>query len=249
MVKLPDAPRAVLLDGLGTLVELAPPWPSLVAGLRQRYGVELTLADAEAAFRVEMAYYRAHHCEGRDARSLAELRQRCAKVLHTAFPPALAAKIAVDELTPLLLAALQFVAYADASDALVQLRKRGLTLIVVSNWDISLHDVLRATGLFHLLDGVITSAEVGRPKPAPEIFHAALELAGVPAMHAIHVGDSLEHDIAGARAARIAPVLLRRASGEAGGTGDASESSHVPGDVPVISSLAELPGLVLSSCR
>ena len=34
----------------------------------------------------EMAYYREHHMEGRDAASLAELRRRCAGVLREQLP-------------------------------------------------------------------------------------------------------------------------------------------------------------------
>ena len=61
-----------------------------------------------------------------------------------------------------------------------------------------------------LLDGIVTSAEAGARKPAPAIFEQALELAGVPADDAIHVGDTLDEDVAGARAAGIEPVLIRR---------------------------------------
>jgi putative hydrolase of the HAD superfamily len=89
-------------------------------------------------------------------------------------------------------------------------RERGLTLVVVSNWDVSLHDVLDAIGLAPLLDGVLTSAEVGSAKPAPAIFARALELAGVGPGEALHVGDSVEHDVAGAHAAGIEPLLLVR---------------------------------------
>ena len=84
----------------------------------------------------------------------------------------------------------------------------GLRLVVASNWDVSLHEVLERTGLRELLDGVVTSAEVGSAKPAGELFAAALALAGASAQEAIHVGDSLEEDIAGARAAGIDAVVF-----------------------------------------
>ena len=72
----PRGVRAVLLDALGTLVELERPWPHLAEAL----GVEADerLADA---FRAEMRYYREHSHEGRDRDSLARLRERCASVL------------------------------------------------------------------------------------------------------------------------------------------------------------------------
>jgi putative hydrolase of the HAD superfamily len=69
-----------------------------------------------------------------------------------------------------------------------------------------------------MLDGVVTSAEAGARKPSAAIFERALGLAGVGGGDAIHIGDSLEEDVAGARAAGIEPVLLRR-DGATGPTG------------------------------
>ena len=55
--------KAIFLDALGTLVELEPPW----VGLRQALGEEVTDDRLVAAVRAEMAYYKAHSDEGRDA--------------------------------------------------------------------------------------------------------------------------------------------------------------------------------------
>jgi HAD superfamily hydrolase (TIGR01509 family) len=59
---------------------------------------------------------------------------------------------------------------------------------------------------------VVTSAEVGLPKPDPAVFRRALELLGVRPERALHVGDS-ESDETGARAAgmRFAPAPLAAA--------------------------------------
>jgi putative hydrolase of the HAD superfamily len=232
---IPAGTEAVLLDGMGTLVALEPPWPALVEQLGREHGVRLAAADAERAFRAEMAYYRAHHQEGRDALTLDGLRQRCAEVLRGELPAAVAQALSIGELTAALLGALRFSAYPDALATLPRLRARGLRLVVVSNWDISLPSVLRATGLEGMLDAVLTSAEVGRPKPGVEIFDAALALAGAPPRSAMHVGDSLAHDVTGALAAGVAPVLLHRGGGA---------PAQAPPGVPVIASLTELPGLL-----
>jgi putative hydrolase of the HAD superfamily len=134
-----------------------------------------------------------------------------------------------------MLDSLRFDAYPEVPAVLARLRARGLALVVVSNWDVSLPAVLRNVGLEGMVDGVVTSAEVGRPKPAPEIFTAALALAGCAPERAVHVGDSLDQDIHGALAAGIRAVLLRR--------GDAELGEQPPG-VPSISSLAQLPPLL-----
>ena len=107
----------------------------------------------------------------------------------------------------------------------------GLRLVVVSNWDCSLPEWLEGAGIAALVDGAVSSAAAGEPKPGPAAFRAGLELAGVSAGEAVHVGDSLEADIEGARGAGIRAVLLAR-------TGDP------PDGVESVSSLAELLSLV-----
>ncbi len=208
--------RAVLLDALGTLLELEPPAARLRVELASRLDAHVSLAQAQAAIGAEIAYYRAHLDEGRDPAALASLRRRCAEVLVEALPRGVRELVpAGDGIVELLLASLHFRPFADALGALPRLRERGALLVVVSNWDVSLHEVLERIGLTPYLDGVVTSAEVGARKPDPAIFERALGLAGVPASAALHVGDTLAEDVAGAQNAGIAPVLIVRDGGAA----------------------------------
>jgi putative hydrolase of the HAD superfamily len=200
-----------LLDALGTLLALAPPGPALREELARRFGIEVSVDEASAAIAAEIAYYRGHLDEGRDAGSLAALRRRCAEVVREALPAT--AELDADLLTDSLLASLRFSAFPDAAPALGSLRAQGVRLVVVSNWDISLHDVLARVKLAPLLDGVVTSAEAGERKPAPGIFKRALALAGVAPDEAVHIGDSVHEDVEGARAAGIEPILIRRDGG------------------------------------
>jgi putative hydrolase of the HAD superfamily len=203
------APRAILLDALGTLLAIEPPAPRLVALLRERHGIDVGVGDAEHALRTEMSHYRRQCARAVDAGSLAALRLECAAILGREFGGAVAELPAAD-LVPTLLDSLHFAPFPEVPAALERWRAAGVRLVVASNWDISLHGVLRQTGLRELLDGVATSAEVGASKPAGELFAAALALAGVDAGEAIHVGDSFSEDVEGARAAGIEAVWLRR---------------------------------------
>ena len=203
--------RAVFLDALGTLVELEPPWISM----RDRVPAEVSDERLVAALRAEMDYYREHAQEGRDEASLAELRERCAAIVSEKLD----FEITVDDL----IEAIRFSAYPDAAPALGALRDRGLRLIAVSNWDCALPRVLERCGIERMLDGVVTSAEAGARKPDPAIFTVALELAGCEAGEALHVGDTAEEDVAGARAAGIRPLLIDRD----GGDGDISSLEEI----------------------
>jgi putative hydrolase of the HAD superfamily len=198
-------PSAVLLDALGTLVELETPWPHLVGELAAR-GVAVGEEAARGAMLAEMAYYRAHHDEAGDWPGLKDLRRRCAGVVQGH----LGTSLPVAEVEDALLAAIRFRAYPEVPAVLGRLRAAGARLAVVSNWDISLHDVLERTQLRALVDVVVISAELGAAKPDPAIFRAALQRLGATASDAIHVGDSVEHDVAGARAAGLEAVLVAR---------------------------------------
>lgn len=226
------AQRAVLLDALGTLVALEPPAPRLRAVLSERFGVEITHEQAVRAIAAEISYYRAHFDEGRDSAGLAALRGRCAEALRAALPASDSiARIGPDALTDALLASLRFTAFPDAGPALGAAREQGRRLVVVSNWDVSLREVLARLELEPLLDGILTSAQAGSRKPSRAIFDQALVLARVPASQALHVGDSVVEDVDGARRAGVEPILLRR-DGERG-----------PPGVRTIATLAELAPL------
>jgi putative hydrolase of the HAD superfamily len=218
---------AVLLDALGTLVELQPPAPRLRARLA-RAGFEVSEERAAAGFGAEIGYYLEHHLDGRDRAGLEDLRDRCATALmeELALPGLVHATA-----RRAMLDALEFAPYPDVVPALRELKAAGAKLVIASNWDCSLPDWLAPLGLLDLVDGVATSADVGAVKPDPAVFHRALDLAGVSASDAVHVGDSLENDVAGARSAGIRPLLLMR-SGEA------------PAGVESLRSLAELPSLI-----
>jgi putative hydrolase of the HAD superfamily len=222
-------PDAVLFDAMGTLLRLQPPAPRLRAELARRFDLHVTEEQARAAIGAEIAYYRAHHDEGRDAESLAALRARCAEALGAALPgPA----PPLEELTEALLAALRFSPYDDAAPALRRLGERGVRRVVVSNWDVSLHEALERTGLAPLLDGAVTSAEAGAAKPDPALFRRGLALAGVPAERAVHVGDTLAFDVEGARAAGVRPVLIVRAGDPPAGVETVRRLTELPGAGP-----------------
>lgn len=57
-------------------------------------------------------------------------------------------------------------------------------------------------------DFAFLAEEIGASKPAPDMFHAALEKAGVDPGQIIHVGDNPEHDIRGAQDVGIHTVWM-----------------------------------------
>ncbi len=90
---------------------------------------------------------------------------------------------------------------------------RGTPMAVVSNADDAmLRDILARNRL--AFDVVVTSEACRAYKPAAEIFEVAARELGVPPRGILHVGDSLEADVAGAQRLGMATAWVNRA-GEA----------------------------------
>src|SRR5215208_29114 len=171
---------AVLLDAMGTLVRLDDPVGRLHAALLAHTGADVGAAGAAHALRAEIAFYRAHLQTAVDPPTLAALRAACAEAMRPALPEP-AASAPAERLLAALMEGIAFAAFPDAAPALRALRAAGMRLVVVSNWDVSLHERLAETGLTPLLDGAVASVEVGASKPDAVPFARGLELAGVPA--------------------------------------------------------------------
>ena len=136
-----------------------------------------------------------------------------------------------------------FFLYDDAEAVLRELSAAGLRIGLISNTQRPLEEFAAHFALQGLIAVAVSSAEHGYLKPHPSIFESALEGLGVDAREAMMVGDSVKHDIEGARRLGMRAVLLRR-SGD--GLSSPLQRSLGEGyeDVPVIASLSELPAIV-----
>ena len=123
--------------------------------------------------------------------------------------------------------------YDEAEAVLRELAARDLKIGLISNSHRKLDDFVEHFKLHGLVAAAVSSAQHGYCKPHPSIFQAALTQAGVDAGESLMVGDSLTHDVHGARAVGMRGVLLHRAGGPLPDV-----------DVPVIRDLTDLPTLL-----
>jgi putative hydrolase of the HAD superfamily len=98
-----------------------------------------------------------------------------------------------------------------AAEVLAALAAQGLRLGVISNtlqpaW--AADQALARRGLLHLFAVRVYSSEVRVAKPHAAIFSAALSAMGVAADRAVHVGDRLVADVAGAQGVGMRAVLI-----------------------------------------
>jgi putative hydrolase of the HAD superfamily len=122
--------------------------------------------------------------------------------------------------------------FPEVLPTLEALRRRGLELGIVSNFDSRLFNVVRGLGIADLFDTITISSLAHAAKPSPKIFELALEQHAVEPGEAMHVGDSVRDDVEGATKAGLRAVLLARQGKEA------------PPGIPAIRTLDELIPLI-----
>jgi putative hydrolase of the HAD superfamily len=201
--------RAVILDFYGTLAETpewGPSWTDLVAEL----GYELTpeVRDRwwqdglDGTEHDEHSQSRDHYVAWQRAR-LTGMLGDCGvpETEHDDFMARIREVSGHRKIT----------AFAESADVLDELRGRGHTLALCSNWDWDLLEALETAGLDGVLDLTVSSAWVGARKPHPRIYDHTLDALGITATDAIFVGDTWSCDVAGPRAAGMPAVYLRRA--------------------------------------
>lgn len=128
-----------------------------------------------------------------------------------------------------------FFLYDDVTPALKALAARGIKVGLISNSHRCLASFQQHFELQGLIAAALSSSDHGYLKPHPSIFESALKLIGVVAAEAVMVGDSLPHDIEGARRVGMRGILVQRSP-------DASLAQVRA--VPVIHDLSELPALL-----
>ena len=100
--------------------------------------------------------------------------------------------------------------FEDTLATLRQLRERGWTHAILSNHVPELPEILRHVQLSPYIAGVFNSAETGYEKPHPQAFRNVID--AFPAAETLWmIGDSPTADIAGAGAAGLPAILVRRA--------------------------------------
>ncbi|MFM7086429.1 MAG: HAD-IA family hydrolase [Cyanobium sp.] len=206
-------PQALLLDAMGTLIELRASVGSLYAAVAAEHGRQLEAGAIDAAFG---AVYRAAPplaFPGLEGGELEQAERRWwsdridAVLIAVGEPPAAEAlhRHLFDHFADPALWRVP----ADVVPALQRWRQRGLRLAVVSNFDSRLLQLLEGLDLARHLDAVVISSRAGRAKPDPAPFRQALEALDLSPQQAWHIGDSPE-DAAGAAAAGLPCLLVRR---------------------------------------
>ena len=124
----------------------------------------------------------------------------------------------------------------DALQVLAWLRTHGIKRGICSNAPFPpamMRRQVETNGIAEMVDAIVFSSEVGKRKPSPEIYRAALDAIAVEPQHVLFVGDRVREDYEGPRSLGMRAAIFTA-------HGDAPP----PEGVKTIASLSEVTGLL-----
>ena len=228
--------QVVFFDVGGTLLHVKTSVGTVYAERAALQGISVSAAELDRNFRVawdhsaERSFARNYVC------SDPILREEWRHIVRETF----GGKVTEAQLEPLFDDLYRCFSSADAWDLVpgaretfAHLKRRGLKLGVLSNWDSRLVKMLERLAIKDVFDVLVISHGVGFEKPHPEIFLEALRRAGTAQARALHVGDSYEADILpaktlGMRTLWLAPGAERGSHPGADACADALPPEPIP---------------------
>jgi putative hydrolase of the HAD superfamily len=208
--------KAIFFDAAGTLIKPARRVGESYASVAAKYGIPVAAAEIAERFRFCFDASPPLAFPGADESAIAALerqwwRELVVRVLHP-WAPFDRFDEYFAELFQYFAGSAAWTLYPEVAETLAILKQRGLVLDVISNFDSRLFGILSGLGIADFFDGVFVSTRVGYAKPDRRIFEAALRAHGLEPHEALHVGDSLTHDVGGARDAGMEALLVDRAA-------------------------------------
>lgn len=206
--------RAVSFDIHGTLIH-SPRLGEVYAQVLGRHGIEVT---PDRALEVVRDVWQEFSCRRRAERDLFSSHPGGSKGLWFEFidrvcehlgsePPSPFAK---SELFRKFAGSEPWDIYPEVIEVLEALQQKDLKMVVISNWDDRLPELLEELELAGYFETIVFSAGVGVEKPFPAIFQRALAALELPAEQVVHIGDRVKEDVEGARGVGMQSIHLDR---------------------------------------
>jgi putative hydrolase of the HAD superfamily len=100
--------------------------------------------------------------------------------------------------------------FPETAEVLTNLQKE-YALGMITNGDAQTQrEKIQASNIEHFFDYVVVSGDIGKAKPDADIFHHALKQSNQIPEDSIMIGNSLEHDVTGAKAIGMGSVWVNR---------------------------------------
>lgn len=203
--------RGIVFDAVGTLIEASPSVSAAYAQAAARQGIELDLSLVRARFSHAFRQDEAHELRGPLATDESIELRRWKRIVTCVLPEVSDVDRAFDDLWRHFADPARWTIHEDALAALQAFQNAGIDVLLGSNFDARLRDVLAGhPPLSHLAERVVISSEVGYRKPHPAFYESARASLNLPAAEILCIGDDLENDVLGPRRCGFQAVLIDR---------------------------------------
>lgn len=211
---------AVALDAAGTLFEPKPDVATAYCAVSVRHGFEIDLVEVQRRLPIAMGKYFPQSWEDEESRTssgkqLQQWRQLVAEVLCEV--PENSRASLFEELWQHFRRPDSWELFSDVGPALDILRSKGLRLVIASNFDERLHDVVAGIPALKGFELIAASADLGFQKPSRGFYRRIEELLELPPHQLAMIGDSYRADYEGAKAAGWNSWFLDRVTKRNGG--------------------------------
>jgi putative hydrolase of the HAD superfamily len=199
--------RAVLFDAAETLFTTRGPVGELYAQVARRYGSAADPAAIQAAFE--------RHFRGSGPVSADGQKQWWKDIVYRVFSDVGMVENFdefFDQVYDQFRDSQGWMLFPETLNVLTRLKRLGLKLGIISNFDTRIYSVVKSLGIDKFFDAITISSEAGYSKPHPQIFKTAVEALGLRPSSVLMVGDSLRDDIEPALQAGLRALLIDRNS-------------------------------------
>ncbi len=232
----------LIFDSYGTLLEMDDFYGRLQRNFA-RLGAQFPPDVIKRAAHAEMRHYMSGARLANTLESWNNLRHDCALILETAIrEQGHKIELSAEQVMQILSDSVVYQPFPGVKATLAALKKRGVRLGVLSNWDFKLQNALEDAELAPFFDFALSSAQAGTEKPARDFFEKGFALArrfkpDLKPKECFYIGDHYEKDVLGARQAGLSPLWLVRDSRDLP-SGEIHEAAQ--DDVPKLKSLRDL---------
>jgi putative hydrolase of the HAD superfamily len=206
--RIPPGVRGVFFDAVGTLIHPEPSAADIYAAAGRRHGSQLDRAEVRrrfaAAFRAQEQYDLGHELRTSEEREWQRWHCIVAEVLDDVSDP----EACFRDLHAYFARAEAWRCEPGVAEVLGALHAAGYRVGLASNFDRRLRDLAATLPPLAGVDCIVISSEAGWKKPSPHFFARLLELTVLAAGEVLVVGDDVDNDIAGARAAGMQALLF-----------------------------------------
>jgi putative hydrolase of the HAD superfamily len=203
--------RAIVFDAVGTLIEASPSVTDAYLAAAEAQGVRLDSERVRARFRQAFGSEEIHESRGPLGSDEPLEQRRWRRIVTSVLPEVDDPERAFDHLWQHFAQPGRWRVPEDAAAAVAAVIHARLPIRVASNFDARLRAVLAGLpALAGLAESALISSEVGYRKPSEAFYRAIATSLDRPASETLWIGDDVENDAIGPRAAGFQVALVDR---------------------------------------